>query len=100
MPDDVTSTDAATPPRRSTKGRCGPVQTVSNNTSTLTEGDLARARTAKILARLLSWWRSPIDTPIHTHCSGCGARLSRPTLGPSRCHNCNAPKPFENLEGM
>jgi hypothetical protein len=29
---------------------------------------------------------------------GCGIRLSRPTLGPSLCQGCNAPKPFENLE--
>jgi hypothetical protein len=42
-----TSIDAGKPPRPSTKGRPGPVQTVSNNTSALTEGDLARARAAQ-----------------------------------------------------
>jgi len=47
MPANFASTDAATPPQPSTKGRCGPVQTVSNNTSALTKGDLARARAAK-----------------------------------------------------
>jgi hypothetical protein len=38
----------------------------------------------------LTWWRSPIDTPVHTHCAGCGVRLSWPTLGPSCCKNCDA----------
>jgi hypothetical protein len=39
--------------------------------------------------RFLNWWRSPIHTPIHTHCAACGVRLSRPTLGPSCCQSCN-----------
>jgi hypothetical protein len=50
-----------------------------------------------VLNRLLSWWLSPIDIPIHTHCAGCGARLSQPTHGPGFCQSCDAPKPFENL---
>lgn len=41
--DTITPTSAATPPQPSTKSRCGPVQTVSNNTSALTLGDLERA---------------------------------------------------------
>jgi hypothetical protein len=49
MPADnaIASIPATIAPQRSTKGRCGPVQTVSNNTSALTLGDLARARAAK-----------------------------------------------------
>jgi len=46
-PGKIAPSDAATPPQPSTKGRCGPVQTVSINTSALTLGDLARARAAK-----------------------------------------------------
>lgn len=45
MPTDPT-TPVATPPQP-TKSRPGPVQTVSNNTSAQTLGDLARARAAK-----------------------------------------------------
>jgi hypothetical protein len=45
MPPD-TITPAAETPQPSTKGRAGPVNTVSNNTSALTLGDLERARTA------------------------------------------------------
>jgi hypothetical protein len=52
MPADTIAPAAAAPsPRPSTKRRPpGPVQTVSNNTSALTLGDLARARAAEALA--------------------------------------------------
>jgi hypothetical protein len=49
MPADDITSDVADAPQP-TKGRPGPVQTVSNNTSTLTLGDLARAQAAKALA--------------------------------------------------
>jgi hypothetical protein len=49
------------------------------------------------LNRPLNWWLSPIAIQIHTHCAGCGGRLSRPTHGPGFCQSCNAPKLFENL---
>lgn len=42
--DDVTSADSAEMPQLSTWRRPGPVQTVSNNTSALTLGNLARAQ--------------------------------------------------------
>jgi hypothetical protein len=46
--DNSTPTPAAESPQPSTKRRTpGPVQTVSNNTSALTLGDLARAQAAK-----------------------------------------------------
>ena len=40
----------AAPPRPPTKRRIGPVQPVSNNTSALTLGNLARSQAAKALA--------------------------------------------------
>jgi hypothetical protein len=41
------------------------------------------------LNRPLNWWLSPIAIQIHTHCAGCGGRLSRPTHGPGLCQSCN-----------
>jgi nucleoside-diphosphate-sugar epimerase len=49
MPPDTTI-HAAESPQPSTKGRCGPVNTLSNNTNLQTIGDLERARAAKAFA--------------------------------------------------
>jgi hypothetical protein len=51
---------------------------------------MAKQPTTTLLDLLLNWWRAQIDIPIHTHCAGCGIRLSRPTHGPSECQSCNA----------
>jgi hypothetical protein len=57
MPADNIAHAAASQP--STKGRPCPVQTVSNNTSALTLGDLARARTARADEALgIAWWNA------------------------------------------
>ena len=50
MPADNIAPHAAESPQP-TKGRPSPVQTVSNNTSALTWGDLARGQAAKALAK-------------------------------------------------
>jgi hypothetical protein len=60
MPADNASSAAAKSPQ-TTKGRCGPVNTLSNNTSALTEGDPARARAThrKADAALgIAWWNA------------------------------------------
>jgi hypothetical protein len=49
--DDIAPDTAAETPQPSAKRRPGPVQTVSNNTSALTWGDLARGQAAKALAK-------------------------------------------------